>query len=95
MKTNNPTPKCPYCGAEMYVGEPAARILPGWGTNRRYCVCGVCGSRSPVVHCLSDEPAIAAAMRRYVEPNRVLSWEDMWFRRPTDDERKAVRWEDD
>lgn len=77
MKMNSPTPKCRYCGAEMYVGEPAARVLHGWGVNRRYCVCGVCGSRSPVVHCLSDEPAIAAAMQRWQEPNAPVALEEV------------------
>jgi len=77
---------CPWCGAEMVMRDEGA-----WA----YMMCSNfdCEAEAPVRRTV--EEAHAAAMRRYVEPNRVLSWEDMWFRRPTDDERKAVRWEDD
>lgn len=69
------TPKCPYCGTETELDRTyKSMIAPEAGVTYWYS-CDVCGSESP--RCNSPESAHAAAMRRYVEPNRVLTFEEI------------------
>ena len=69
------TPKCPYCGTEMELDRTyKSMIAPEAGVTYWYS-CDVCGSESP--RCNSPESAYAAAMKRYVEPNRVLTLEEV------------------
>ena len=63
------TPKCPYCGTEMVLRD-WHDVFFGKG-NFYECVCG---AKSPIK--VSHDEACAAAMRRWVEPNRVLAWEE-------------------
>lgn len=62
--------KCPYCGAEMALRD-WHDIFFGKG-NFFECVCG---AKSPIK--ASPDTAHAAAMERYVEPNRVLTFEEI------------------
>lgn len=76
-------PICPYCpdGVEMLYRE---RRTPGvgFGFAGRY-ECPVCGSRAPEIRNVGidavdlKEVAFTAALQRYVEPNRVLTPEDL------------------
>lgn len=61
---------CPYCGAEMVLRD-WQDIFFGKG-NFYECVCG---AKSPIK--VSPDTAHAAAMTRYVEPNRVLTWGEL------------------
>ena len=70
---------CPYCGAEMFYFE---RRTNGYGVMGYY-LCRACESRAPRVDNIGIDAAdmkaaaYAAAMRRYVEPNRVLTFEEI------------------
>jgi len=75
MKTNNPTPKCPYCGAEMKPDRTFKSMLPVGTPATFWWMCGECSATSPKRE--TGEFAYAAAMRRYEEPNRVLALEEL------------------
>lgn len=75
MKTNNPTPKCPYCGAEMKPDRTFKSMLPVGTPATFWWMCGECGATSPKRE--TGEFAYAAAMRRYEEPVRVLTLNEM------------------
>lgn len=67
MDNNNPKPICPYCGTPM-VGEE--RI------ERAYWYkCYKCGATTPTEETV--QAAYTAAMQRYVEPNRMLTLEEI------------------
>ena len=72
-------PKCPYCGAEMLYFE---RRTKGYGFMGYY-LCRACKSRAPRIDNNGIDAADikaaarAAAMRRWVEPNRVLTLEEL------------------
>lgn len=69
------TPKCPWCGKEMEPDRSYKSMLaPGVGRMFWYS-CDPCGSVSP--RCDSPESAYFAAMARWVEPNRVLTLEEV------------------
>lgn len=66
--------RCPWCNGEMEPDRSYKSIMaPGVGRTFWY-FCDPCGAVSP--RCDSPESAYAAAMRRYVEANRVLTWEE-------------------
>ena len=66
---HNPLPRCPYCGGEM-----KERVLSDYG---RLCFwrCPKCRATSPSANTV--EGAYAVAMQRCVEPNRVLTLEEV------------------
>lgn len=144
----NTTPKCLYCGITMKPDRTFMSMLPAGERPHFWYLCGGCGSRSPAMR--TQEDAKAAALRRYVEPNRVLTLDEVtgsnepcvfleikgkepiwacdcvissnlngvnisfigdrgctlvaifdycktwrcWLRRPTDEERQSVAWEE-
>lgn len=64
---DKPTPRCPYCGTPM-VGEE--RI------ERAYWYkCYKCGATTPTEK--TEQAAYKAAMQRWLEPNRVLTMEEV------------------
>ena len=78
MSKKEPMPKCPYCGGEMQPHFDYPRM--------KYCdvqfYCNRCGAMSPLARgyqCSEESSenalneAYAKAMRRYEEPNRVLT----------------------
>lgn len=66
---DKPTPRCPYCGGEM-----EKRVFSDYGILRFWC-CPKCRATSPWANTAED--AYAAAMQRCVEPNRVLTLEEV------------------
>lgn len=69
MTDHNPLPRCPYCGGEM-----KKRVLSDYGMVC-FWVCTKCSAMSPSANTAED--AYAAAMQRCVEPNRVLTLEEV------------------
>lgn len=68
MDNNNPKPRCPYCGGEM-------NYFYSYIYEEHYYICSKCRASSPV---MDREPeSYPAAMQRYVEPNRVLTMEEV------------------
>lgn len=63
----NFAPRCPYCGTPMVREE---RIE---GTC--WYECYKCGATAPTEE--TEQAAYAAAMQRYVEPNRVMTMEEV------------------
>ena len=73
MTDGKPKPRCPYCGGEM-----KKRVLSDY---KMLCfwLCPKCSATSPSAD--TAEAAYTAAMQRYVEPNRVLTLEEVWEQR--------------
>lgn len=69
MTDNKPAPRCPYCGGEM-----KKRLLSDYKTLC-FWLCPKCSATSPSAG--AAEEAYTAAMQRYVEPNRVLTLDDL------------------
>lgn len=69
------TPKCPYCGTEMELDRTYKSMMMPGASGVFWYSCDVCGAEAP--RCNSEESAHAAAMERYVEPNRVLTFEEI------------------
>ena len=69
MTDHNPLPRCPYCGGEM-----KERVLNDYKTLC-FWLCPKCSATSPSAD--TAEEAYTAAMQRYVEPNRVLTMEEV------------------
>ena len=65
--------RCPYCGAEMKIEWWHADSKSG-GTSGNYFACK-CGARSP--QRATEVTAYEAAMQRYVETNRVLTFDEL------------------
>lgn len=69
---------CPYCGTEMFYYERNVKGYRFMG----YYFCRECRSRAPRIDnigidaCDMKDTAKAAALQRYVEPNRVLTVEE-------------------
>ena len=63
---------CPYCGAEMEISK--YDVQEGGVIGYQY-FCEMCDGTSPIRS--SKDEALAAALRRYVEPNRVLTLEEL------------------
>lgn len=89
-KENNPAPRCPYCGAEMSL-ENKEDVLFGLFADEEkmywyQCNTPSCGIHSPANH--TKEGAYKAAMKRYEEPNRVLTLEEVM----ADAEDWALEW---
>lgn len=65
---------CPYCGAEMARSE----IFDGWDENADAPIGSFyrceCGASSPEA---KPDAAYAAAMQRWQEPNRVMTWDEV------------------
>lgn len=84
MSEKKPMPKCPYCGAKMKIEKPLFVTkydeIP-LGTNAGWCTqatCDECGAASPFVSGMETEKDAyevvrEKAMRRWQEPNRVLT----------------------
>lgn len=84
MSEKKPMPKCPYCGAEMRIEKPIyadeydASVVgakAGWCTQ---ATCTKCWSVAPFVSGMETEKdayeaVCEMAMRRWQEPNRVLT----------------------
>ena len=62
---------CPYCGNEMKID----RYDDGYVFGAAYYVCVECGSTSPTAN--TDAAALAAAQARYLQPNRLLTLEEV------------------
>ena len=69
MTDHNPLPRCPYCGGEM-----KERVLSDYKTLC-FWLCPKCSATSPSAD--TAEEAYTATMQRYVEPNRVLTLNDL------------------
>lgn len=69
MDDYKPLPRCPYCGGEM-----KKRVLSDYKTLC-FWLCPKCSATSPSAG--TAEYAYTAAMQRYVEPNRVLTLDDL------------------
>lgn len=69
MADHKPIPRCPYCGGEM-----KKRVLRDYGILC-FWSCTKCRATSPSAY--TTEDAYAAAMQRCVEPNRVLTLEEV------------------
>lgn len=108
MSEKKPMPKCPYCGAEMRIEKPIyadeydASVVgakAGWCTQ---ATCTKCWSVAPFVSGMETEKdayeaVCEMAMRRWQEPNRVLTleevtadtekedWSFMWIERKYDE----------
>lgn len=72
-------PRCPYCGAEMTL-EDNEDVLFGLFADEEkmywyQCNAPSCGIHSPANH--TKAGAYKAAMKRYEEPNRVLTLEEV------------------
>lgn len=72
-------PKCPYCGAEMRL-EDNEDVLFGLFADEEkmywyQCNTPSCGIHSPANH--TKVGAYKAAMKRYEEPNRVLTLDEV------------------
>lgn len=72
-------PRCPYCGAEMRL-EDNEDVLFGLFADEEkmywyQCNAPSCGIHSPANH--TKAGAYKAAMRRYEEPNRVLTLDEL------------------
>lgn len=88
MSEKKPMPKCPYCGAKMKIEKPLFvtqyEEIP-LGTNAGWCTqatCDECGAASPFISGMETEKdayevAREKAMRRWQEPNRVLTLEEV------------------
>lgn len=81
MIKNKKSPRCPYCGAEMFI--LSSEIL-GWSEEddddepNLYwyrCLNDDCGCTSPAKR--TEEEAYNEAVKRYEEPNRVLTLEEV------------------
>lgn len=66
---DKPTPRCPYCGGKM-----KKRVLSDY-TILCFWLCPKCSATSPSADTAED--AYTAAMRRWKEPNRVLTLEEI------------------
>ena len=71
-------PRCPYCGATMHENLYAYKNGGGWCNFE----CPNCGAMSPKKEnsesCNKAElAAYFVAKKRYEEPNRVLTWEEV------------------
>lgn len=67
MTDHKPAPRCPYCGTPMVWEEKIE------GTC--WYECYKCGATAPTEETV--QAAYEAAMQRYVEPNRVLTLDDL------------------
>lgn len=81
-------PRCPYCGAEMRIEKPLCvskyEEIPldakaGWCTQ---ATCDECGAASPFISGMETEKDAyevtrEKAMRRWQEPNRVLTLDEV------------------
>lgn len=65
---DKPTPRCPYCGEEM-------DHTYGCTIEKHYYICSKCRAISPAKS--GEHEAYEAAMRRWQEPNRVLTLEEI------------------
>lgn len=88
MLDNKQAPRCPYCGAEMRIEKPIfaneydASLVgakAGWFTQ---ATCTKCWSVAPFVYGTETEKDAyevvrEKAMRRWQEPNRVLTLEEV------------------
>lgn len=90
MPDNKKAPRCPYCGAEMRIEKPIfadeydydASLVgakAGWCTQ---ATCTKCWSVAPFVYGTETEKDAyevvrEKAMKRWQEPNRVLTWEEV------------------
>lgn len=77
MADHKPLPRCPYCGGEMEI-DTFENYL-GWCGQ---AVCKACKSRGVLKRYYmqqgeAERAAYEAAMQRYVEPNRVLTLEEI------------------
>lgn len=63
---------CPYCGWEMAISK--YNVQEGGVIGHVY-FCEMCDSTSPIAGTKSE--ALSAALQRYVEPNRVLTPEEL------------------
>lgn len=75
----NHKPTCPYCGAEMIPQRESTGMTRGID----FMQCSKCAARSPEIRTLNgvwdgkQDAALAAAMQRYAEPNRVLTLDEV------------------
>ena len=81
-------PRCPYCGGEMRIEKPIfadkfdaslVNAKAGWCTQ---ATCNECGAASPFISGMETEKdayevAREKTMRRWQEPNRVLTLEEI------------------
>lgn len=79
MLDNKKAPRCPYCGAEMRL-EDNEDVLFGIFSDEEkmywyQCNAPSCGIHSPANH--TKAGAYKATMKRYEEPNRVLTLEEL------------------
>ena len=72
-KENNPAPRCPYCGSKMRYKQGLVCRTLHWYE----CTNEECESESPARN--TAEEAYEKAMRRYEEPNRVLTLDELKY----------------
>lgn len=79
MSEKKPMPKCPYCGAEMSLEDNEDVLFGVFSDEEKMywyqCNAPSCGIHSPANH--TKAGAYKAAMKRYEEPNRVLTLDEV------------------
>ena len=79
MSEKKPMPKCPYCGAEMRLEDNEDVLFGVFSDEEKMywyqCNAPSCGIHSPANH--TKAGAYKAAMKRYEEPNRVLTMDEV------------------
>ena len=79
MSEKKPMPKCPYCGAEMSLEDNEDVLFGVFSDEEKMywyqCNAPSCGIHSPANH--TKAGAYKAAMKRYEEPNRVLTLDEL------------------
>ena len=80
MSEKKPMPKCPYCGAEMSLEDNEDVLFGVFSDEEKMywyqCNAPSCGIHSPANH--TKAGAYKAAMKRYEEPNRVLTLDEVF-----------------